>query len=192
MEDIILIGRDSNCNIVLTDGAVSRKHAKITITEDNMCIIEDCGSKNGTFVNGVRLTGPLKLRANDVVQISNITTNWQDAVYTIISQRQVDNHDDTPEPKAKTDNKSKWYKGLLSGLTLKSWRWAIGIWIAVFAISTLGIWINYKVKRAKWEKEVAQIEAKQEAKQAETQKYKEQVELLKQKLNKVEQIVRQE
>ncbi len=42
----ILIGRSSNCHLVLDDGLVSRRHAQIIVTEDRITV-EDFSRANG-------------------------------------------------------------------------------------------------------------------------------------------------
>ena len=63
-----LIGRSSNCHLVLDDGLVSRKHAQIVVTEDR-ATVEDFSSANGVFVNGKRVAGSETLMAGDKLQI---------------------------------------------------------------------------------------------------------------------------
>lgn len=49
----VLIGRDSGqCDVVLLNTSVSRRHAKLSVDENNFLQIEDVGSTNGTSVNG--------------------------------------------------------------------------------------------------------------------------------------------
>ena len=50
----LLIGRDERCDLVIPDRRVSRHHARISLEGDGY-ILTDLGSRNGTFVNGVRL-----------------------------------------------------------------------------------------------------------------------------------------
>ncbi|HYP98746.1 MAG TPA: FHA domain-containing protein [Polyangiaceae bacterium] len=64
----ILIGRSSNCHLVLDDGLVSRRHAQIIIT-DEKATIEDFSSANGVFVNNKRVSGSEQLKAGDQLQI---------------------------------------------------------------------------------------------------------------------------
>ncbi len=64
----VLIGRSSNCHLVLDDGLVSRRHAQIVIHEDR-ALVEDFGSANGVFVNGKRVAGSEPLKAGDQLQI---------------------------------------------------------------------------------------------------------------------------
>ena len=50
----IVIGRSSELDMVLVEEMVSRKHARIALT-DGTISIEDLGSTNGTFVNGEKV-----------------------------------------------------------------------------------------------------------------------------------------
>jgi len=65
----VVLGRDSTCDIVISDRQVSRYHARITPTQEGM-ILEDLGSKNGTHCNGTPLVAPLVLQDGDMVQIA--------------------------------------------------------------------------------------------------------------------------
>jgi DNA-binding winged helix-turn-helix (wHTH) protein len=55
-----LVGRSVECAIRLDSTDVSRRHARIVVHDDD-ATIEDLGSTNGTFVNGVRITAPVTL-----------------------------------------------------------------------------------------------------------------------------------
>lgn len=49
-----LIGRDTSCDIVLDDSAVSRQHAKIRVVEEDKqtkFVLHDLATENGTLVN---------------------------------------------------------------------------------------------------------------------------------------------
>jgi pSer/pThr/pTyr-binding forkhead associated (FHA) protein len=65
----LIIGRDSDCEIVISDRQVSRRHARITASSNGV-ILEDLGSKNGTHLNGIRLEEPAVLKDGDNVQVS--------------------------------------------------------------------------------------------------------------------------
>ena len=56
---------------VLADHTVSRLHAAIERVTGGW-VIQDLGSKNGTFVNGVRLSGPRALHTNDEFRIGGV------------------------------------------------------------------------------------------------------------------------
>ena len=56
----------------MPDGSVSSKHARIVRTDDGF-VIEDLQSRNGTFVNGERVTeGPRKLNDGDLVRLGKV------------------------------------------------------------------------------------------------------------------------
>ena len=48
--------RRRRCNLVVDEAAVSKVHARIERTRDQL-VLEDLGSANGTFVNGTRAHG---------------------------------------------------------------------------------------------------------------------------------------
>jgi RNA polymerase sigma-70 factor (ECF subfamily) len=50
-----IIGRSSECTLVLGDPAVSRKHAALVVVEDGSLAVRDLGSRAGTTVNMVRV-----------------------------------------------------------------------------------------------------------------------------------------
>jgi predicted component of type VI protein secretion system len=56
----ITVGRSSQCDFVVPNAGVSRRHATISLAGGN-CTIEDSGSANGTFVEGERLEAPAAL-----------------------------------------------------------------------------------------------------------------------------------
>ncbi len=63
----IVVGRSSELDMVLVEDMVSRRHAKIIITDDQI-FIQDLGSTNGTFVNGEKIKRA-KLNENDRILI---------------------------------------------------------------------------------------------------------------------------
>ncbi len=67
MNQELIIGRSSELPMVLIEDMVSRHHAKITTTDDEI-FIEDLGSTNGTFVNGEKISR-CKLKENDRILI---------------------------------------------------------------------------------------------------------------------------
>lgn len=64
------IGRETTNDIVISDADVSRKHAQLTL-EGEHYLLEDLGSTNGTFVNGERISGPVALKAGDVILLGD-------------------------------------------------------------------------------------------------------------------------
>jgi pSer/pThr/pTyr-binding forkhead associated (FHA) protein len=64
----IIIGRSSDLDMVLVEDMVSRRHAKISST-DNDVYIQDMGSTNGTFVNGEKIAGRAQLQEGDRILV---------------------------------------------------------------------------------------------------------------------------
>lgn len=62
------IGRNLDCWLTLDDELASRYHARLHI-ETTRCYVEDLGSRNGTFLNDLRLTGKRPLRVGDRIRI---------------------------------------------------------------------------------------------------------------------------
>ena len=62
----VMVGRDRTCSIVLSHPAVSRRHARITLSGTS-CVLEDLKSANGTYVNNARVDR-VKLKIGDVVR----------------------------------------------------------------------------------------------------------------------------
>src|SRR5688572_27232772 len=60
----MVLGRQAECDLQLTEGHASRRHAKLFIAEDAVWL-EDLNSANGTFVNGANITGKVKLASGD-------------------------------------------------------------------------------------------------------------------------------
>ncbi|OQY20253.1 MAG: hypothetical protein B6I34_08780 [Anaerolineaceae bacterium 4572_32.1] len=69
-KDLVTLGRDPSSELVINDPQASRQHARIT-RRGNLEVIEDLGSTNGTFVNGVRLTDPHTLTNGDVIGLGD-------------------------------------------------------------------------------------------------------------------------
>jgi pSer/pThr/pTyr-binding forkhead associated (FHA) protein len=70
-EDSITLGRDTACQVVLAQQAVSRSHARIS-RDGALFFLEDLGSSYGTEVNGERLPKGEKrlLRNGDIIAIA--------------------------------------------------------------------------------------------------------------------------
>jgi hypothetical protein len=64
-----IIGR-SNCDLILNDRLVSRRHAELKIVEENL-VIEDLASTNGTKVNG-KLVALKRISSKDLISIGPI------------------------------------------------------------------------------------------------------------------------
>lgn len=61
------VGRNQENDIVITDHCISRNHAILQGTETGEFLLIDLGSRNGTFVNGRRVSVPVTLRHEDEI-----------------------------------------------------------------------------------------------------------------------------
>lgn len=65
------LGRGDDADIPVAHGSLSRSHARISVTNDAVTV-EDLGSKNGTFVNGRRVTAPCSLETNVELKLGDV------------------------------------------------------------------------------------------------------------------------
>lgn len=65
------IGRVAENAIPIADGSVSSKHARL-YQQDGEFFLEDLGSRNGTYVNGERLSAPRQLADGDLVRFGKV------------------------------------------------------------------------------------------------------------------------
>ncbi|PRH79118.1 peptide-binding protein [Streptomyces solincola] len=67
----LLIGRDPANGLRLSHESVSRRHAEL-VPHGGLWVLRDLGSTNGTTVNGQRVTGPVVVRAGDIVAFGHM------------------------------------------------------------------------------------------------------------------------
>jgi hypothetical protein len=67
---VSIIGRDSGCFIAIFDSLISRQHVRIQC-DGQQVTVEDLGSRNGTRLNGVSLSGPHAARDGDRIGIGS-------------------------------------------------------------------------------------------------------------------------
>lgn len=94
----LVIGRDSLCEIAIPDRQVSRQHARL-VFDNTGVLLEDMGSKNGTFCNSKRLEGSVILKEGDEIQIamvqqflfvsSDATLPLEDMPFNISTERRL-------------------------------------------------------------------------------------------------------
>lgn len=67
-EGTVTFGRAVGADVVVTDGSMSRNHARIVL-EGDAWVVEDLGARNGTFVNGDRVDGRQRIASGDVIKM---------------------------------------------------------------------------------------------------------------------------
>jgi pSer/pThr/pTyr-binding forkhead associated (FHA) protein len=77
----LLIGRAEECDVRPLSEEVSRRHCVVIVGPADAWI-EDLGSRNGTFVNGTRITEKTKLADGDMIRVGSLEL-------TVSQQRQA-------------------------------------------------------------------------------------------------------
>lgn len=74
--DVMIIGRNPDCDLVLEPKSVSRRHAAI-VHRSGDYLLKDIGSTRGTYVNGLRLTQPVVLKNGCIIQVGEIQLTFK-------------------------------------------------------------------------------------------------------------------
>jgi DNA-binding winged helix-turn-helix (wHTH) protein len=83
-----VLGRDPDCAVCIDSETVSRRHAKIVVT-NGQATIEDLASKNGTSVDGRKVKTPVALEEGAQVRVGSVTMTYRvlDALPSTLTQR---------------------------------------------------------------------------------------------------------
>lgn len=69
-DEVVTMGRSSDCLIPINDRFLSRRHAELVADGDGW-LLRDGGSTNGTFVNGARVAAPVGLHPGDRIRLGS-------------------------------------------------------------------------------------------------------------------------
>ena len=73
---VVNIGRADHNDIILADPSVSTNHAKLQ-RRDNVWVLSDVGSTNGTYVEDERVTGEVPLSPGTTVRFGEVAVLWE-------------------------------------------------------------------------------------------------------------------
>ena len=73
-----VLGRDEEAAVWIADSSASRRHACIVVAGPN-AVLEDLGSKNGTFCNGLPVKEVFPLRDGDEIRIGRVLLTFRTA-----------------------------------------------------------------------------------------------------------------
>ena len=76
--DLAIVGRQSDCQILIDDNNVSRIHAEIRRSDDGW-VVTDRGSTNGSSVNGEKITKGRLLVNGDTVAFGSATVQFENS-----------------------------------------------------------------------------------------------------------------
>jgi DNA-binding winged helix-turn-helix (wHTH) protein len=71
-----ILGRNADSVVPLDAGTVSRRHARLRIS-GGQALLEDMGSRNGTFFKGERLKGPATLVDGDEFRLGSVSFSFR-------------------------------------------------------------------------------------------------------------------
>lgn len=72
------VGRRASSDVVLAeDGQVSRTHAELELVGEDWTISDDGLSRNGTFVNGIRISGRRRLADGDTLRFGDSVIEYR-------------------------------------------------------------------------------------------------------------------
>src|SRR5687768_16475037 len=71
-----VLGRSRDCDVVLSDENVSRRHAEVRPSGGSW-IVKDLGSTNGVKVNGRRIQGPQSLKRGDTIELGTSRVTFE-------------------------------------------------------------------------------------------------------------------
>jgi pSer/pThr/pTyr-binding forkhead associated (FHA) protein len=74
-----ILGRAADARVWIDLARVSRHHARIVVA-DGRAVLEDLGSRNGTFVRGERVLGPAELADGDEICIGPVVLVFRTSV----------------------------------------------------------------------------------------------------------------
>lgn len=70
LADELTVGRAEGCSITVDDTYVSQIHSRV-YQRNGQLMVEDLGSTNGTYLNGVKVTGPMVMQRGDKLKVGN-------------------------------------------------------------------------------------------------------------------------
>ena len=76
--ETVSIGRASDCTIPIKDRYLSRRHAEI-VPVNGSWMLKDCGSANGTFLNGMRVDRDRQLHTGDRIRLGDTEIVFESA-----------------------------------------------------------------------------------------------------------------
>lgn len=85
----LIIGRASSNEIPIADERSSRRHAEIYF-DDGTWKVRDLGSRNGTFVDGLKLDGPKSLDAGNQITVGSCRLTFTRSLDEVVPPLEVD------------------------------------------------------------------------------------------------------
>ena len=72
-----MLGRSRDCDVVLDDPNVSRRHAEVRPSRRHAGSSRDLGSTNGVKVNGRRVDGAAVAQPGDAIELGTVRAHFE-------------------------------------------------------------------------------------------------------------------
>lgn len=80
---VLLIGSSSGCDVVVRGKSVSRTHCRFIQCDDGQFAVEDCNSRNGTYVNNTKITCRVTVKQIDLITLGGLRRfAWPDVWFS--------------------------------------------------------------------------------------------------------------
>jgi pSer/pThr/pTyr-binding forkhead associated (FHA) protein len=67
------VGRLADNDVVLDDPHISRRHCAVLVHSNRSCEVHDIASKNGTYLNGERITCATRVKLGDEIRMCDLS-----------------------------------------------------------------------------------------------------------------------
>lgn len=118
-----IIGKDPvTSDIIFTDLSVSKNNTQVTIDENKNIFVEDLGSKNGTYINGIKIEGKTQITSSDLITLGTTTfiiverEALQETIYTPALTFEKEEKKEISEEEEKVEEEAKavsWKKQII-------------------------------------------------------------------------------
>jgi pSer/pThr/pTyr-binding forkhead associated (FHA) protein len=71
-----IVGRNADCDLVIDNDTISRKHARLEISADGSATITDLNSHNGIVINGISVEDTAELNHNDTIELGRVVLKF--------------------------------------------------------------------------------------------------------------------
>jgi serine phosphatase RsbU (regulator of sigma subunit) len=71
-----IVGRNADCDLVIDNDTISRKHARLEISADGSATITDLNSHNGIVINGISVEDTAELNHDDTIELGRVVLKF--------------------------------------------------------------------------------------------------------------------
>ncbi|MFO0948139.1 MAG: FHA domain-containing protein [Planctomycetota bacterium] len=103
--EILLIGRDPDCDVIFRSNRISRQHCCLARVHDHL-LVRDLGSTNGIRINGNKCKEG-ELHKGDVLTIANIPFRLEDRPAKSVKTNPRTRNLETPQPRDDSTSRMK-------------------------------------------------------------------------------------